>query len=161
MFSDELQEKTKQLFKILEKKHWRVSCAESCTGGLIAALLTEIPGASHFFGRSFVTYSNLAKHEILGVPRKLLIDHGGVSEEVVCSMAQNILHKTTASLTIAVSGIAGPGGTAEKPVGTVHMATAMAQEDVIHIKQSFGDLGRSGVRMATVDAAMDMLLARV
>jgi len=160
MFSDDLRNKTQTLLTRLEEKNWRVSCAESCTGGLIAALITEIPGSSRVFGRSFVTYSNISKHDLLGVPKQLLIDHGAVSGEVASSMAQNVLEKTTASLTIAVSGIAGPGASDIKPVGTVHMATATA-EGVVHIKQNFGDLGRTNVRLATVNAAIDMLLERL
>ena len=159
MYSDAFINKTKNLFEKLHARKWRVSCAESCTGGLIAGLLTEIPGSSHFFGRSFVTYSNRSKFDLLGVPKKLLIDHGAVSEEVACAMAQNVLNITTASLTIAVSGIAGPGGLPDKPVGTVHMATA-TEDGVVHVKQSFGDLGRTNVRLATVEAAIDMLTDR-
>ncbi|MGC6511527.1 MAG: CinA family protein [Parvibaculales bacterium] len=160
MYPDNLISKTKTLFEQLEAKSWRVSCAESCTGGLIAGLLTEIPGSSNYFGRSFVTYSNRSKIDILGVPKQLVIDHGAVSEEVACAMAENVLNMTTASLTIAVSGIAGPGGVPGKPVGTVHMATA-TDDGVAHVKQNFGDLGRANVRMATVEAAIDMLSARL
>ena len=161
MFDKKLCDKAEAVLKKCADKHWRLSAAESCTGGLIAALLTEIPGSSVVIGRAFVTYSNRAKREILGVPDDVLQQHGAVSEAVVRAMAQNVLEMTTASLTIVVSGIAGPGGgSAEKPVGTVHMATATA-EGIVHIRQQFGDIGRAEVRMATVDTAMDMLLARL
>lgn len=161
LFDATLTEKATEVLAKAGEKHWRVAAAESCTGGLIAALLTEIPGSSAVIGRSFVTYSNRAKHEILNVPAELLREHGAVSEPVVRAMAQNTLDMTTASLTVAVSGIAGPGGgSAEKPAGTVHMASCTA-DGIIHIKQSFGDIGRTEVRLATVDAAMDMLLARL
>jgi nicotinamide-nucleotide amidase len=139
----------------------RVATAESCTGGLIAALLTEIRGSSVVIGRSFITYSNRAKREVLNVPAELLQQHGAVSEQVVRAMAQNTFDMTTAHLTVAVSGIAGPGGgSAEKPAGTVHMATATA-DGVTHMCHQFGDIGRTQVRLATVNAAMDMMLGRL
>ena len=160
LFDIKLTDKAETLLKLAGEKHMRVATAESCTGGLISALLTEIPGSSVVIGRSFVTYSNRAKHEILHVPAELLREHGAVSEEVVRAMAQNTFDMTTAHLTVAVSGIAGPGGgSAEKPAGLVHMATCH-EGDVIHKKHEFGDIGRTEVRLATVDAAMDMLLAR-
>ncbi len=160
LFDKELTNKAEKLLKLAGGKHMRVATAESCTGGLISALLTEIPGSSVVIGRSFVTYSNRAKHEILHVPAELLREHGAVSEEVVRAMAQNTFDMTTAHLTVAISGIAGPGGgSAEKPAGLVHMATCQ-EGDVIHKKHKFGDIGRTEVRLATVDAAMDMLLAR-
>lgn len=160
LFDAKLMEKAETLLKICGERHMRVAAAESCTGGLIAGLLTEIPGSSVVIGRSFVTYSNRAKRDILGVPEDILTEHGAVSEPVVRAMAQNTFDMTTAHLTVAVSGIAGPGGgSAEKPAGLVHMATCH-EGDVIHKKHEFGDIGRTEVRLATVDAAMDMLLAR-
>jgi nicotinamide-nucleotide amidase len=162
LFQSHLTDKAAELLKLAGEKHFRIATAESCTGGLIAALMTEIPGSSVVVGRSFITYSNRAKHEILGVKAETLKAHGAVSEEVVREMAENTFNMTTAHLTIAVSGIAGPGGgSAEKPAGTVHMATYMEDGGIDHIKQSFGDIGRTEVRLATVDAAMDMLLARM
>ena len=132
LFEKQLTDKAEKLLKLAGDKHMRVATAESCTGGLISALLTEIPGSSVVIGRSFVTYSNRAKHEILHVPAELLREHGAVSEEVVRAMAQNTFDMTTAHLTVAVSGIAGPGGgSAEKPAGLVHMATCH-EGDVIH-----------------------------
>ncbi len=160
LFETHLTDKAATLLKIAGEKHMRIATAESCTGGLIAALMTEIPGSSVVVGRSFVTYSNRAKHEILNVPAELLREHGAVSEPVVRAMAQNTFNMTSAHLTVAVSGIAGPGGgSAEKPAGLVHMATCY-EGDVIHMKHEFGDIGRTEVRLATVNAAMDMLLAR-
>ena len=161
MFDKELMAKAEEILRIGRDRHLRVAAAESCTGGLIAALLTEIPGSSSVIGRSFVTYSNRAKREVLGVDADLLKQHGAVSEPVVRAMAQNTFDMTTAHLTVAVSGIAGPGGGSdEKPVGTVHMATA-TKDDVIHQCCQFGDIGRAAVRLATVHAAADMLLARL
>ena len=162
LFHSDLTDKAAEVLKRAGEKHFRIASAESCTGGLIAGLLTEIPGSSIVVGRSFITYSNRAKHEILGVSADTLRAHGAVSEEVVHEMAENTFNMTTAHLTIAVSGIAGPGGgSPEKPAGTVHMATYMEDGGISHIKQSFGDIGRTEVRLATVDAAMDMLLARL
>jgi len=161
LFDANLMDKAQKLLDVCGERHMRVAAAESCTGGLIAALLTEIPGSSVVIGRSFVTYSNRAKRDILGVPEDILTAHGAVSEPVVRAMAQNTFDMTTAHLTVAVSGIAGPGGgSAEKPAGTVHMATA-TEQGVEHICHQFGDIGRTQVRLATVDAAMDMLLARL
>ena len=162
LFQSHLTDKAAELLKLAGEKHYRIATAESCTGGLIAALMTEIPGSSVVIGRSFITYSNRAKHEVLGVNAETLKAHGAVSEEVVREMAENTFNMTTAHLTIAVSGIAGPGGGyPEKPAGTVHMATFMEDGGITHIKQSFGDIGRTEVRLATVDAAMDMLLVRL
>lgn len=161
MFDNDLLARTTHLLDRCADLHWRISTGESCTGGLISGLLTEIPGSSRVVGRCFVTYSNRAKREILNVPAALLKEHGAVSEAVVCSMAENLLNQTTAHLTVAVSGIAGPGGgTSDKAVGTVHMATA-TEAGVIHQRYQFGDIGRSAVRMATVAAAIDMLSARL
>lgn len=161
MFAPELIEKTSIFLDRCAEKHWRVSTAESCTGGLISALLTEVPGSSRVIGRSFVTYSNRAKKEILNVPAELIKEHGAVSEAVVCAMAQNLLNQTTAHLTVAVSGIAGPSdGTSGKPVGLVHMATA-TEKGVVHHRHDFGDIGRSAVRLATVEAAIKMLQDRL
>lgn len=162
LFDAQLTDKAAEVLKRAGEKHFRIATAESCTGGLIAALLTEIPGSSVVVGRSFITYSNRAKREILGVNADTLKAHGAVSEEVVHEMAENTFNNTTAHVTIAVSGIAGPGGgSPDKPAGTVHMATYAEDGGIQHIKQSFGDIGRTEVRLATVDAAMDMLLARL
>jgi nicotinamide-nucleotide amidase len=161
MFNNTLISKAEQIIKLGSERHWRISTGESCTGGLVAALLTEIPGSSIVVGRCFVTYSNRAKREILNVPADLLKTHGAVSAETVKAMAQNLFNQTTAHLTLAISGVAGPGGgSPDKPVGTVHMATA-TEAGLIHQHCQFGDIGRSAVRMATVDAAADMLLARL
>jgi nicotinamide-nucleotide amidase len=161
MFDPKLIETTTSFLETCAEKHIRVATAESCTGGLIAALLTEIPGSSRVIGRSFVTYSNRAKREVLNVPADLLTAHGAVSEAVVKSMAENLLAQTSAHITIAVSGIAGPGGGVEgKPVGTVHMATA-TEDGTVHELQSFGDIGRTHVRLKTLETAIRMLSDRL
>src|SRR5580698_10364370 len=125
MFSDALLAKARGLLAAAREKHLRVVTAESCTGGLIAGLLTEIPGSSDVVERGFVTYSNQAKEDLLGVPAALLHAHGAVSEPVCRAMADGALKHSLAQLSVAVTGIAGPGGgSAEKPVGVVYVATA-------------------------------------
>ena len=134
-----------------------IATAESCTGGLIAALLTEVAGSSDVFERGFVTYSNEAKHELLGVPEDLLKTHGAVSEAVARAMAQGAIAHSPADMAVAVTGIAGPGGgTAQKPVGLVHIAAARG--GVIRAEEHrFGDPGREQVRLRTVEAALRLL----
>ena len=136
----------------------RVATAESCTGGLIAACLTEIAGSSDVVDRGFVTYANEAKRDLLGVPDELLMRVGAVSEEVARAMAAGALERSDADLAVAVTGIAGPrGGSAAKPVGLVHHACAGPGGALFHRRVVYpGD--RSAVRMATVSTALDMLL---
>lgn len=141
----------------LLKRGWQIACAESCTGGGIAAALTDVAGSSAWFDRGFVTYSNQAKQEMLGVAAETLAAHGAVSRETVIEMAVGALQRSNAQLTVAVSGIAGPGGgTREKPVGTVWLAWA-SEDTVVAVDHLFpGD--RAAVRGATVDAALQGLL---
>lgn len=138
-----------------------IATAESCTGGLIAGCLTEIAGSSAVVERGFVTYSNEAKTEMLGVPASLIADLGAVSEDVARAMAEGALARSAARLTVAVTGVAGPGGgSPEKPVGLVHFGCAMADGETLHQKVIFaGD--RSDVRRETVRTALEMLLARL
>jgi len=136
----------------------RLATAESCTGGLIAALLTEIPGSSDIIDRGFVTYSNRAKSDMLGVPGDLIADMGAVSEAVARAMAEGAVENSNAHAAVAVTGIAGPGGgTAMKPVGLVHIAVARERRSILHEAHRFGDIGRSEVRMKTVEAALTLL----
>ncbi len=131
-----------------------LTSAESCTGGLIAAALTEIPGSSDVFERGFVTYSNLSKTEMLGVPAELVLTHGAVSRQVAEAMAQGALANSRAGLAIAVTGIAGPGGgTEQKPVGLVHIAAAIKSGRLAHEQCRFEDSGRSAIRINTMMAA--------
>ena len=145
----------------------KVTTAESCTGGLVASALTSIAGSSDVFERGFVTYSNEAKAEMLGVDPKLIAAHGAVSREVAIAMSACALRKSRASLSVAVTGIAGPGGgSTEKPVGLVHFAAAKAiVEDekgidfaAIHREERFGDIGRAEVRLRSVEVALRLLL---
>ena len=160
MFPTDLLTRAETLLADARAKNLKIATAESCTGGLISALLTEIAGSSDVFERGFVTYSNQAKQELLDVPEALLIRHGAVSEEVARAMAQGALVHSDADLAVAVTGIAGPGGgSAEKPVGLVHIAAARKGGKSLHRECRFGDIGRDAVRITTVDAALGMLSA--
>jgi nicotinamide-nucleotide amidase len=136
----------------------RIATAESCTGGLIAALLTEISGASDAFDRGFVVYSNRAKSDLLGVPGDLIADAGAVSEAVARSMAEGAVENSNAHLAVSVTGVAGPGGgTKLKPIGLVHIAAAREGRSIIHEAHRFGDIGRAAIRMNAVEAALQLL----
>ena len=161
MFSAELIDKTTTLLAQCQKRGWHIATAESCTGGLVAALLTEIPGASAVIERCYVTYSNKAKHQELGVPNTVLETQGAVSQASVCAMAEGARARSGAELAIAISGIAGPsGGTEDKAVGLVHFATA-TQDGVKHKQEEFGHIGRRDIRLASLVTAIDMLAARL
>jgi nicotinamide-nucleotide amidase len=144
-----------------------IATAESCTGGLVAAALTSIAGSSDVFERGFVTYSNEAKTEMLGVDAALIAAHGAVSREVAIAMAACALRQSRAQLSVAVTGIAGPGGgSAEKPVGLVHFAAAKAISRegaglncrALHQEERFGDAGRAEVRAKSVETALRLLI---
>jgi len=137
-----------------------LATAESCTGGLVAATLVDIPGSSAVLERGFVTYSNTAKTEMLGVPAAMIAEHGAVSETVARAMADGALARSRADVTVAVTGIAGPGGgTAEKPEGLVHFACARSGRATAHARIEFGALGRTVVRQRSVEQALGMVLA--
>jgi nicotinamide-nucleotide amidase len=158
MFSSALLARAEKLLADARVKGLKIVTAESCTGGLIAGLLTEIPGSSDVVDRGFVTYSNKAKEEMLGVPAALIRQHGAVSEAVARVMAEGAIRNSTAQLSIAVTGIAGPGGGSdEKPVGLVHIAAARAGEATLHRECRFGDIGRGKVRLKSVATALEML----
>lgn len=136
-----------------------LASAESCTGGLLGALLTSIPGSSDVYERGFITYSNAAKHELLGVDENNLVTFGAVSAIVAEQMAQGALIHSRSDIAVSVTGIAGPsGGTPEKPVGLVYFGVATKEGTVRSIERRFGDLGRDKVRDASVEAAIDLLL---
>lgn len=147
------------LAQALRAKGWHLATAESCTGGLIAAACTSIAGSSEWFERGFVTYSNEAKTELIGVPPALIAQHGAVSAEVAQAMAEGALRAARVELAVAVTGIAGPGGaTPGKPVGTVWMAVARHGTTTQPVLLQL-DGSRSDVREQTVDAALAALLA--
>jgi nicotinamide-nucleotide amidase len=136
----------------------KLASAESCTGGLVAGALTEIPGSSDVFDRGFVTYSNAAKQSMLGVAAVTLERHGAVSRETAEAMAEGALAASQADLAVAVTGIAGPGGSSpDKPVGLVHFAAATRDGERLHREKRYGDIGRSKVRKAAVAEALAML----
>jgi nicotinamide-nucleotide amidase len=162
MFDDALLTDARDLLAAARGKNIRIATAESCTGGLVAALLTEIPGSSDVVERGFVTYSNQAKEDLLGVPAELLHAHGAVSEPVCRAMAEGALKHSIAQLSVAVTGIAGPGGgSAEKPVGLVYIATALLGGEVLAQEYRFGDIGRTQVRLRTVEEALTLLRSRL
>lgn len=143
-------------------KGLRLAAAESCTGGLVAAALTEIPGASDVFERGFVTYSNEAKRDMLGVPWPLIERHGAVSAEVARAMALGAIDRSLADIAVAVTGVAGPGGgSAEKPVGLVHFACARRRGEATHVERRFGPLPRAEIRAASVAQALDLFVKAV
>jgi nicotinamide-nucleotide amidase len=149
------------LASLLLARGQSLATAESCTGGLIAASCTELAGSSAWFERGFVTYSNEAKTELLGVPAQLIADHGAVSEEVARAMAAGALARSRADIAVAVTGIAGPtGGSPAKPVGTVWLAWAERGRDeahdtvAVHAEKAWFPGGRQAVRGATVAHAL-------
>lgn len=140
---------------------WMLTTAESCTGGLIAAALTDIPGSSAIFERGFVTYANAAKTEMLGVSPDTLARFGAVSAETAAAMAEGALRASPADLAVAVTGIAGPGGgSVEKPVGLVWFATAVRGAPAQAFERRFNDGGRKAIRAAAATAGLELLLAR-
>ena len=149
----------RRLLAACEARGWHLATAESCTGGLIIACLTEIPGSSSVVERGYVTYDNRAKAEVLGVPAVLFERVGAVSEEVARAMAEGALTHAAVDLAIAVTGIAGPdGATPTKPVGQVHLAVARRGAPTLHARELFpGD--RAAIRLASVDAALRLALA--
>lgn len=148
---------TTRLAALLQAKGWMLASAESCTGGLIAAACTELPGSSLWFERGFVTYSDQAKAQLLGVDPALIAAHGAVSEEVVRAMAAGALRHSRARASVAVTGIAGPtGGSRQKPVGTVWFGFGVDGSITSEMKRFGGD--RAAVRRATVEHALSRLL---
>ncbi|HSF63774.1 MAG TPA: CinA family protein [Paracoccaceae bacterium] len=135
-----------------------IATAESCTGGLIAGAITDVAGSSDVFDRGFVTYSNAAKVEMLGVLQATLDRVGAVSEEVACEMAEGALARSAATLAISVTGIAGPGGSEFKPEGRVCFGLAVAGRETVVETVDFGALGRDQVRRAAVDHALELLI---
>jgi nicotinamide-nucleotide amidase len=158
MFDEHLIREATSLLEACRQRKLMLATAESCTGGLIAGLLTEIPGSSDVVERGFVTYSNAAKTEQLGVPADLIATHGAVSEAVARAMAEGAIAQSRADLAVSVTGVAGPsGGTPSKPVGLVHLAVARRAGSTSHQELRVGDLGRGPIRMATVEAALALL----
>lgn len=137
-----------------------VSTAESCTGGLIAGALTEIAGSSAVVDRGFVTYTNDAKMDMLGVGAETLASFGAVSRQTALQMVHGALFRSRADFAVAVTGIAGPGGgSPDKPVGLVHLAAKSRSGKILHREMRYGEIGRTAIRLATVKTALEMLIA--
>jgi nicotinamide-nucleotide amidase len=148
------------IIKAIAARGWMLATAESCTGGMIAAAITDVPGSSKALERGFVTYSNNAKIEMLGVARATLNTHGAVSEPVAAEMARGALVHSHAHIAVSVTGIAGPGGSQHKPEGRVCFGIAYGTT-VITETVEFGALGRDAVRQASVEHALEMVLDAV
>ena len=162
IFSNARETRAAALLDAYAARRLKIATAESCTGGLIAGLLTEIAGSSRVVERGFVSYSNEAKSELLGVPLPLIAAHGAVSEAVVRAMAEGALARSRADVAVAVSGVAGPGGgTATKPVGLVHLACARRGGATAHLEKRYGDCGRGEIRLMTIDDALSLLEAAI
>jgi len=158
IFPQDLVMAARLLIGDAEARGIKITTAESCTGGLVAALLTEIAGSSAVFERGFVVYSNRAKEEMLNVPGDLIADAGAVSEPVARMMAEGALQNSRANLAVAVTGVAGPGGgTPLKPVGLVHLAVARENKPIFHQAMRYGDIGRERIRRETIATALEML----
>ena len=157
MIADRLVQEAQALFEQAKKRRFRIVTAESCTGGLIAASLTAVPGSSLVVERGFVTYSNEAKVEMLGVPADLIERRGAVSMEVALAMVDGALKHSPTDIAIVTTGIAGPGGASdEKPVGLVHIAVARRNGPRLHEEHRFGDIGRHRVQADSVVAALQL-----
>jgi nicotinamide-nucleotide amidase len=161
MFSADLLKNAERLVELCRARKVKIVSAESCTGGLVGGLITSIAGSSHVFERGFVTYSNEAKHESLGVDEALLAQYGAVSAEVAHAMAEGALAHSRAAIAVSITGIAGPGGGSPgKPVGLVHFGCGRAGA-IKTREERFGDQGRAEVRRLSVVTAIDLLLNAV
>jgi nicotinamide-nucleotide amidase len=156
LYTDAMRKRCEELLEFCRDRKFKIATAESCTGGAIATLLTEIPGSSKAFERGFVTYSNESKTEMLGVDKSLIDKHGAVSAEVASAMAKGALKNSHADIAISVTGIAGPdGGTLEKPVGLVYLGVA-TKNGVKAAEHRFKG-NRCDVRLSSIKAALSML----
>jgi len=161
MFPERIERLAKAVVEAATIRDLMTATAESCTGGLVAGALTAVPGSSAALDRGFVTYSNAAKIEMLGVDAGTLALHGAVSEPTARAMAEGAIARSRASVAVSVTGVAGPGGgSAEKPVGLVHFA-ATGPAGTIWREERFGDIGREAVRLASVEIALTLLLDRL
>ena len=162
MFPFEIDALARLLIDEARQRGVRIVTAESCTGGLVAAALTSIGGSSDVFERGFVTYSNRAKEEMLGIPGDFIADMGAVSEGVARMMAEAALEASNAHIAVSITGVAGPGGgTPMKPVGTVHIATARSNQALMHRQEFFEEETREGIQLVAVQSALQMLRDRM
>ena len=158
MIGADLRRTAKRVLALSRAKKLRIATAESCTGGLVAAALTEIAGSSDVVDRGFVTYSDAAKQKMLGVPKAILVRHGAVSAETAAAMAKGALKHSLADLSVAITGIAGPGGgSKQKPVGLVYFAAASRDGRRLARSRRYGKVGRARVRLRSVAQALMLL----
>ena len=158
LFPLDLVDAAKSVLADLQRHALLITTAESCTGGLLCGLLTEVPGSSGMVERGFVTYSNAAKTEMLGVAPDLIARYGAVSQEVARAMADGALSNTPAHIAVSVTGIAGPdGGSPEKPIGLVYVGVAVQGATTRTFERRFGDIGRREVRLASVREALRLV----
>lgn len=160
MFPDDILTQAQAVCDAAGRSGLMVAAAESCTGGLVASALTALPGSSRMLDRGFVTYSNAAKAEMLDVPSALIEAHGAVSEPVARAMAEGAVARSLADVSVAVTGIAGPGGSEHKPAGLVWFAS-QGPLSLRSEKREFGDIGRTEIRLASVRVALDLLKAQL
>lgn len=159
MFPDDIVALATAVLEAARRRGVTIATAESCTAGLVAAALTTPAGSSDVFACAFLTYSNGSKTDLLGVEPAVMERDGAVSEAVARAMAQGALLRSRTGLTVSVTGIAGPGGGSPlKPIGLVHFGVARAGEPAVHLERKFSDLGREGVRLASVRTALNLLL---
>ncbi len=158
MIGPEIKVAVSELLKVFKTCNLKIATAESCTGGLLSAALTSVSGSSAVVERGFVTYTNTAKIQSLGVPHDLLNAHGAVSAEVARAMAEGALTKSNADVAISITGIAGPGGATQgKPVGLVYFGLAREHMRTVTLERRYGEIGRDGIREASVETALDLL----
>ena len=156
-FTPKLIDKASAVINKFKDAKLKIAVAESCTGGMLGSLLTAVPGSSSVFDRGFITYSNEAKSDLLKIPMELIQRHGAVSQIVAEAMASGALNQSLADRTIAITGVAGPGGgSAEKPVGTVYIAIADALSSTGKLYQFNGD--RHEIRLASTEVALKLLM---
>ena len=152
----EVQDRAQRVLEAADKLDLKLATAESCTGGLLAALLTDVRGLGHVFERGFVVYSKQAKCDLLGIAREKVDRCGAVSKEVALEMAQGALRNSEADVAVSITGFAGPGGEDDEE-GLVHFACARRGGETCHREEHFGAIGRDGVRIASLEAALEMI----
>ncbi len=158
MSSERTSAAARRVLDACRVRGWKLATAESCTGGLVVAALTDIAGSSDVVDRGFVTYSNAAKEMMIGVPHMIIEANGAVSERTAAAMAKGALEHSAADVSVAITGIAGPGGgSADKPVGLVYFAAATRDGRILQRQQRYGDIGRSEVRERSVIEALSLL----
>lgn len=153
-----LEQRVEALLEQCRQRKVYIATAESCTGGMVAALLTSVAGSSDVFECGFVTYSNESKRRLLGVPREIISEFGAVSRECALAMAHGAILESAATLAVSITGIAGPGGGSdEKPIGLVHFACARRNGATQHREMKFGAIGRNAIRAGSVEIALELL----